>query len=299
MTSRRKAQSEREHHQLNALLTWLLTAVSQQFFHMLLLGKRGQSDMVARLKVVDDTDFPNAMKIIDLLLVRGEAVSVGSHCIAPRLSTHAILDTELEFELRFAGFLRSVDMQSSEGRERLAQAWAPRDGYRAWLTEQKYHLSASPNRLGRSVEPPELFSSLLQLMEQTLLHAFAYWHEGKKAEASTAWQISGAAMLYLTTLAEFCGTDDPGTPGIEIPGSIIVMPESRFVADVQVVRRCAQAARLLASTSEDSKLQSLGQRISDDCERIGRAKNGEPIEVKMGSSEVFSDFSRARERMNR
>lgn len=46
----------------------MLTAVSQQFFHMLVLRKRGRPDLAARIKLVDDMDFPNAMRIIDLLL---------------------------------------------------------------------------------------------------------------------------------------------------------------------------------------------------------------------------------------
>ncbi|MEO1456036.1 MAG: hypothetical protein AAFV49_00520 [Pseudomonadota bacterium] len=57
-----------EDQRLNRLLTWLLTAVSQQLFHMLLLRRRGRQDLAARLKAGDDTDFPTAIRIIALLL---------------------------------------------------------------------------------------------------------------------------------------------------------------------------------------------------------------------------------------
>ncbi|MEM8597836.1 MAG: hypothetical protein AAGF76_15385, partial [Pseudomonadota bacterium] len=282
---------------LNALLTQLLAAVSQQFFHMLLLGKRGRADLAARLKRVDDQDFPNAMQIVDLLLREGAQIRVAPHAVAPAQSTAAILRTELAFERDLAAFLPSLAMRSPEAQERLASAMAPRDDYRGWLVEILRHTPVDPSS-GRR-ESPQLFSVLLQLMEQTLLHAFANWHDGRTAEVSTSWQISGAAMLYLTALADFCGSDDQASGGIEIPGSTVIERTARFGADLHLVRESASAARRLAEVSDDLALAALCLTIAEDCGRIAGTRNGEPIRAELGQSAVFRNFRRARHRMTR
>ncbi|MEM9148306.1 MAG: hypothetical protein AAGC57_19245 [Pseudomonadota bacterium] len=280
------------------MLTWLLTAVSQQFFHMLRLGKLGQQEVSARLKQVDDIDFPNAMQIIDLLLSHGHAVAIQPHRIAPAKSLHAILRTELRFELRLKAFLETLDLQSLDAQARLAQAHAPRDAYRDWLSESVMRTPANPEPAAVGPQTLRLVTVLLQLMEQTLLHAFALWQDGQRTQASTTWQISGAAMLYLTTLSEFCGTDDPHARGIEIPGATACVAEERFASDIQRVRDCASAARQLAAEAGEPKLRALSQRIADDCDRVAKTAAGQPIAAKLGRSAVFQDFSRARARMH-
>lgn len=291
------ATSDAEDHQLSNLLTWLMTAVSQQFFHMLILGRSGRKDLVARVREVDDQDFPNAMQIIDLMLKTGASVSIAPHRVAPANSAPVILRTELAFEQRLQTFLASCEIESVPGRERLAVARAPRDDYRAWLASMIQGVGAELPESGGKTAFPDLYPLLLQLMEQTLLHAFANWHEGQTAEASTSWQISGAAMLYLTALAPFVGSDDPMAPGLDVPGSTIVEREKRFEVDLQLTRRCAQSAGRLSEASEDAKLRRISRSIAEDCERLMRTKNGGSIEATLGSSKVFQDFRRARNRM--
>lgn len=283
--------TETEH--LNTLLTWLLTGVSQQFSHMLLLGKRGDNTVFARIKKIDDADFPNAMRIIDLQLSEGATVSVGSHRVAVAQSTHAILQAELAFEQRLKQALQSLEIQTRAGQARLARAKAPRPSYRAWLTETLQQVPSEPVATVTPQASPELLSGLLQLMEQTLLHALAYWHEGKVAEASTAWQICGAAMLYLTAIVDFCGSNVPDPDGISVPGSHVLIGSARFGADIDLVRTCATAARRSLEDCEVPRLAQLCLAIAEDCERITRTRNGERIDAGLGNSRVFHDFRRA------
>lgn len=299
MTDRARPDPSQEPERLNALLTWLLTAVSQQFTHMLLLRKRGQTDMVARLKEVDDVDFPNAMRIIDLLFRAGTPISIAQHVVAPANSTHAILETELAFERDFDAFLQSLDNRSPEGQERLAKARAPRGPYRTWLAEALHQTPAGSCAPASERRGSRLFSILLRLMEQTLVHAFANWHVGRSAEASTSWQISGAAMLYLTALAEFCGSDDQAARGIEVPGSTVVDTDVQFDADIELVRQSALEARLLAENTENRELVRVCLSVAKDCDLVARSTEGEPIQAELGRSGVFRDFQNARHRMNR
>lgn len=299
MTDRAAATDDPDVGQLNELLTRLLAAVSQQFFHMLLLGKRGRSKMVARLKLIDDEDFPNAMQIIDLLLNKGAPILIEPHLVAPANSTGAILRTELAFEEDLAAFLPSLEVRSGEAQERVAKAKAPRDDYRAWLVDTLRQTPADPDASPDVRESPRLYSVLLQLVEQTLLHAFANWHEGRRAEASTSWQISGAAMLYLTALAEFSGSDNHASGGIEIPGSTVADSRVRFHSDIRLVRESAVCAEEVAEASDHPRLAQLCSTIAADCNRIARTTNGEPIDAEFGRSAVFRDFRRARDRMNR
>ncbi len=296
MNNRAPAETTLEVCQLNALLTQLLVAVSQQFLHMLRLRRLGHPDMVARVKVVDDLDFPNAMQIIDFLMKMGAPVTVGPHLIAPARFTRDILQTELAFEQGFQAFLQTLEFQSGGAQEKLAQAKAPREAYRSWLAETLGHTPPDPDAQFPVPEKPRLFPVLLQLMEQSLLHAFANWHEDMVEEASTSWQISGAAMLYLRALSDFCGSDNHEAGGIKIPGTAVVDTIVRFDAEIRLVQESAEAARELAETSEDRKLAKLCLKVAEDCDRVVGTRNGAPIEANLGRSSVFGDFSDTRAR---
>jgi len=279
---------------LSRLLTALIAAVSQQFTHVLLLKKQGRPDLADRLRTVNDTDFPNAMRIIELLSSRGEMVEIRPHSVAPALTPRAVLQAELEFEHGAASLFSSLRIQSPEGVARLAEATMARDAYWGWLTETLPKTpQASPTRFTTGGRPA-LFAALLQLMEQSMLHAFANWHDGREAQASTAWQISGAAMLYLSTAAEFFASDDPRAEPLLVSASRTVGAGSRFAADIRLVRKCAAMAIELASTTENPDLAQLSLAISEDCERVLATKDGNNVEAMLGSSAAFRDFRRTR-----
>jgi bacterioferritin (cytochrome b1) len=282
---------------LNGLLSDLLSAVSQQFFHMLLLRKRGERDMFKHLKMVDDVDFVNAMQIIDLLMSRGECVLVAQHSVSPGNSTRSILLSELEFENEFATRLDNLRTSTKAASALVDKAKEHREGHRAWLHDQlgqwPGHLDAEDRR-----QDAELISLLLHLMEQTLLHAFAYWHEGKTKEADTAWQISGAAMLYLTALVDYCGSDELENAKIEIAGAEVVEPHLRLDHDLDLVKACSREAHRLAGSVTSSDFARLCLEVAEDCDRVAKVQNGCSIEADLGHSPIFSKFERAVKRMN-
>ena len=287
--------------QSNALLTQLLVGVSQQFMHMLRLRRLGRSDIAARIKLVDDIDFPNAMQIIDLLTGIGTRILIEPHPIAPARSVKKILQAELKFEMEFEVFLRDLKIKGKAENQRLARAKAPREAYRYWLSETLEDIPTDPccHPDVRDDDPRDahqLLSALLQLMEQALVHAFANWHEDRIAEASTSWQISGAAMLYLTALSDHCGTDNREAAGIEVPGSTAAPTTGRYDADMRLVANVATAAHSLAATCDDRSLKNLCRKVAEDCERLIQTKNGDPINARLGQSRVFGDFRETRER---
>lgn len=68
---------------LTHLLRVELTAVHQQFFHVLALRFFNDEELSAQITAVDSEDFKNAMLIIDLLVGEGLPIALPSHQFHP------------------------------------------------------------------------------------------------------------------------------------------------------------------------------------------------------------------------
>ncbi len=115
-----------DHAKLGALLRIELTAVHQQFFHILTLQQWHEKTIVARLTAVDVEDFKNAMQIIDQLVAEGCSMYLESHRFTPGSDIVAILRAEHRLEVGFAEFLGGVSVSTPEARSRVNRATAPR-----------------------------------------------------------------------------------------------------------------------------------------------------------------------------
>ena len=65
---------------LRDLLRAELTAVNQQFIHVLALNRRGYAETADRVYEIDKVDFPNAMRIIDHLVASGQVLHRRWNC---------------------------------------------------------------------------------------------------------------------------------------------------------------------------------------------------------------------------
>lgn len=278
---------------LTQLLTFQFEAVSQQFFHMLLLRAQGHEDVYKRIKEVDDLDFPNAMRVIDLLLQQGADIEIGRHLIAPAYSLVEILGAEYAREVRFEELFGILSAGSEPHSDLVREAEAPRKSYRVWLKNQLR--KASPLKKVSPFDPclTPLFNVLLRLMEQTLVRAFLAWHDERPQDANTAWQMSVAAMRYLTALVPFCGRDDPDWDGYVVERQVFTIGAAGFDADVDLINHCLETAQVASEASSDARACKLCADIAQDCERLRTTKSGHRIQARMGSSNTFNDFFHA------
>ena len=288
-----------DHSQLLRLLRAELTAVHQQFFHILILRSLGENQLAARIVAVDDEDFKNAMQIIDLLAHHEVPVTLEPHHCVPRAEVKAILESEHAMEMHLADVLAGLDICDPQAKARVDRAAAPRAAYKSWLeTRVKSYSSAEQISESRQAVT-DLFSHLLVLIEQSLVHAFVRWHQGDPKGADSAWQISGAAMLYATALVRRTAQNCRMPKRIMIPAlAFSATAPDAFQLDLELVQQCGGAARLVAEEGEDEALSQLCLQIAEDCERIVVMKRGQEFPAKLGKSAAFSNFAKSRERVH-
>lgn len=288
-------EGETEH--LIRLLRTELTAVHQQFFHMLALRQWKNEDLLGRITAVDTEDFKNAMQIIDLLVSRELPVALDSHRIFPGSDIESILRAELCMEEYFADVLQATEVIDSAAQDRVDRASAPRRAYREWLTEQLGPYG--PGQTATASESPlaAFLAHLIALIEQPMLHAFVLWQQGNRTAADNAWRLSGAAMLYGTSLVRrgvlINAIPTPATiPSVRMAANL----SEAFETDILLVRRCAELGRHAAEAEENNATQRLCNRIVDDCNLIAAMDKDDEFPAAFGRSPVFESFAETRER---
>ena len=186
---------------LNDLLRWELTAVNQQFIHVLALREWGDDETAERIMEVDFVDFPNAMRIIDYLVETGTPIAIGSGRFTPGTDTRSILLSEQAMELQLSTAIATAAWTDDRARALISTAEGPRVSYAVWLTDR---LNSASHRASDATltgtETASLVAHLIAMIEQTMVHAFMHWHGGDPAGADSAWASSGAAMMHLTEL---------------------------------------------------------------------------------------------------
>lgn len=244
---------------LNDLLRAEVSAVNQQFFHVLALRRLGDTRRADRIYEVDAVDFPLAMQIIDLLVARGESI-----CLPPELPrlgrpTRGILEAELESENRLQAILASPRGQDEVANKLFEAAARPRAPYRAWLRNE---LQTAEDLPSRDAHPSigSLLACLIAVIERRMVDAFVAWHRGEKLAADVAWASSGVAMLQLTELCNAL-TDSAMTPRFDLT---LLPPALRtWSADDEALIACYVDLASNAATNEaDAALQAICARIA-------------------------------------
>ena len=287
--------SDLEH--LTRLLRTELTAVHQQFFHMLALRQWKNKDLLSRIIEVDTEDFKNAMQIIELLVSRDLPVTLPSQQVCPGSDISSILRSEFRMEEHFADVLDATQVTDSEAIALVDRAAAPRQAYREWLAEQiDTTVSASaPHETKQSMA--EFVAHLIALVEQAMLHAFFLWHLGHRNWADNAWRLSGAAMLYGAALVRRgARVNAVPNPACINPVEMAASPSEAFDADIFLVKRCADLGRIAAEEENDEATGGLCLRIACDCDLIANMDMDQDFPAVFGRSPVFESFEATRER---
>jgi bacterioferritin (cytochrome b1) len=184
---------------LKALLRCQMTAVHQQFMHILALREAGDLATAARIQEVDYVDFPTAMKVLALLIARDEAPGLPPENIAPGRTRAEMLAAEAAMESRMAVCLAQAAAVCDEtALQMIATATAPREDYAAWLKAESAADTAI--RVGAAGYMDQLVAALTAIVEQEMIEAFARRHDDDDAGAQSAWTASVTAMTQIADL---------------------------------------------------------------------------------------------------
>ncbi len=283
---------------LKTLLRTELTAVHQQFFHILVLRqRRHHGELLDRIVAIDQQDFRNAMQIIDLLVYRQVPIDLPTQRFFPGSDVASILAAEFQVERHFAEILGCCQVESPEAEARLHRAAAPRQGYRTWLATQ---LNATVQPAAAAVTLPHmatLLERLIGLIEQPMLHAFLHWHYGDRSAADAAWRLSGSAMLHATAIIDHCAAHDFMPAPLQIPVLRLAdSPAEAAASDRMLVASCAESGMVAADDLVDEEIHRLCRQIVEDCELIMERDKGQDFPAVFGRSPAFDSFSATRNR---
>lgn len=220
MQANRSAQSVARH--LNAVLRSELTAVNQYFSHILVLRARGDVQTAAALEPVNNADFPNAMRVIDHLIARGEHLELCSasesyarHLPVVSADRSRMIVADLQLETRLLATLETAAaaLASSEdavARRLVEDALSRRKPHIRWLRRQLR--AAERERVpetapfGAATEILNLlYARLIVQLEQSLAHAFILRHAGQTALADGMWSLSYDTMLHGKAIVDLFG----------------------------------------------------------------------------------------------
>ena len=289
--------TEKETNDLLRLLRVELTAVHQQFFHMLALRQWERGDLLDRIAAIDTIDFKNTMQIIDLLVSRQVEVALPSHEFLPGTDIKSIVVSELQMEKRVASVIDDLDVSDKDGKILVDRAAAPRKDYRDWLESKVdgQEQVASPHVTSDGMAT--YIAELVALVEQSMLRAFMLWHSGQKASADNAWRLSGAAMLYGTALVKRAAHDSWLPTPSTCPEVLMTYDaQDAFLSDMALTRRCAELGRKVAAEADNEEMRRTCLRISEDCDLILSMKAEGEFPATFGRSPVFESFSTTREK---
>lgn len=248
-----------------------LTAVHQQFVHILALRHWGLTQTASRITQIDKIDFPIAMKIVDHMVASGQAIILDPEPFTPGSCEAGILAAELEVDQRLHAALRAAQVPASPVPNLIAEALAPRQSYADWLSDR---IAAFGNqaRAGSDLaaELVEVFSYTIVLIEQSMAHAFVHWHHGDTANADAAWATSGAAMMQATRIVRELAARDAVPFAKNLPElRISRSPDKAIEFDRHLARSFETCVGTLAErNTEDLKdlldpVRSFAERISD------------------------------------
>ena len=277
---------------LARLLRAELTAVHQQFFHMLALRQWQNRELLDRVAGVDTEDFKNVMQIIDLLVENAMPIVLESHEFSPGSNLPSILHAELRMEKHLAEIIGSMQLTDAKALARVHRAAAPRQQYREWLEAHAVESEAGTGSVETGRKMGVFIAHLIALVEQAMLHAFLFRHLGRGAEADNAWRLSGAAMLYGTALVRRGAASNTVPTPARIPAvRIAATPNDAFEADMSLVRRCANLGRGAAEAEASESMQRVCIRIVGDCDLIAGMRMTDDFPAVFGRSSVFESFA--------
>ena len=251
----------------SSLLTLLrceMTAVNQQFVHILALRNLGDKKTAARIAEIDDLEFPNAMRIAEHLIASDVPIEISGDHFVTGWDRESMLAAERTMEDRMENVLSTMPDMSADVQWLVNAASEPRADYRAWLDIEigGARLEADPDPAPLRCTLADLFAHLTALMEQTLVHSLLHWRYGDKARADDAWFSSGAAMMHLTRMVGLGVREGTcPTPGRFPRFNVAQRPEKAHELESALATLCAVEAQRLAGSSHAASA-SLGHQLA-------------------------------------
>ncbi|MEM7225526.1 MAG: hypothetical protein AAF495_21290 [Pseudomonadota bacterium] len=242
---------------LNAVLAWQLAAVEQHFIHVLTLKAWGDEESIRAIAAVDEVDLPNALRILDLMVSNGHLPDLGACRISPGASHGEIFAAERRIEAELSAALRAA--RSADPSSLIDPSLAPRDSYGSWLLAQSTKRRGScglPQTLTETGKSSldRLFSHLLIVIEQSLIHAFVLWHDRARRQAEIAWDTSAAAMKQAADITSLLArrflAPAPTASGVLTPSLAKTLEASREVDRALAEATCVAAERAEQALSD-------------------------------------------------
>lgn len=248
---------------LTALLRVQLTAVHQQFIHVLALRRRGDAARSSRIYEIDRVDFPIVLQVLDHLARNHCPLELASSPPTPGWPLARLLRSEIAAENRMSAVLANPPADAA-GARMFAATLAPRSSYRQWLEAELASVDGDPT------EPPIisypaadlLFSWLIKMIEQTMAHAFVHWHQGRRDAADISWAISGMAMTQATSLVNALADLDAMPAPFDVG-----FPEVALESD-EAIRRDARLSHKLAEAAAESVRREVNSSLKPICEQV-------------------------------
>ena len=274
---------------LSDLLRAELTAVKQQFIHVLALNRCGYAAQADRVYEVDVVDFPNAMQIIDHLIASGRAPRLPLEMPQPGYPMTGLLQAELRIEARLRDLLAAANPGDTAAQRLIERAVAPRPAYQAWLSGMLANNPDVPVARGNPAVDP-LFACLIAVLEHLMIRAFAEWHSGNEAEADRAWACSGVAMVQATDLVN--ALTDLGAAPLASGNLPTDLPA--WVGDIAVegdlIAAYARAAQAAAQQAEPP-LQEICRKIADYTRSLEAWRPDAPHPAMAACAPSFRSFA--------
>jgi bacterioferritin (cytochrome b1) len=269
-----------------------MTAVNQQFIHVLALRDWGYAETAERIMEVDRADFPNAMQIIDYLVETEAPILLASDPPTPGTNHRSILVSEQAMEQRLFAAIEKAACTDDRARALISTAKAPREGYAVWLTDQLK--GPGGDRSPEDLSLPEtgrVFAHLIATIEQAMVHAFVHWHRSSADIADATWATSGAAMMAATEFVHlFAARQTVPLPGAMPALRIASEPAAALDFDRQLAGRCAREAAEASDTCNEIAIAELCRRIADYSAQLSSWMPGQKHPASNNNPAAFSSF---------
>lgn len=276
---------------LNRVLRAQITAVHQQFVHVLGLRQWGLEDMAKRILEVDRIDFPVAMKIIDYMVSSGKPVELEPDPFTPGACEAEVVAAELLMEQRLHAALLAADISTPPASKLIATALAPRQDYADWLSARTHPIATQEREESDLVDTfAQVFSHIIVMIEQAMTHAFVHWHHGQKTNADSAWATSGAAMMLATRIVKwFAARREVPVPKTFPSLRISDQPDEAVEFDRQLVNSFASCTEALSEVANE-EVREWYRTMSQYAIRLSNWEPGQEHPAKVSNPPAFQSF---------
>ena len=277
---------------LNGVLRCELTAVIQQFIHVLALREWGDNETAERIMQVDRIDFPNAMRIVDYLVETETPNGLVSDRFTPGANYRSILLSEQTIELRLSAAIEKAACTDDRAQALISAAEGPREAYAAWLADRLNEANCDEAVATLAgTDTAGVIAHLITMIEQSMVHAFVHWHRGDTDNADAAWATSGAAMMHMTEFVHlFAAHQTVPVPGKFPALQIASDPAEALDFDRQLAKRCADEAATASGSCEEAATAKMSRKIADYCLELSRWSPKQAHPAASNNPAAFSSF---------